>query len=162
MDRSFLWGSLGLVATALGLSGCGGDGDSTPADPTMAQTQQGAVKGTAAANGVVQFLGIPYAAAPTGALRWKPPAAAPARTAMLEASAPGSQCLQAGPPPTFTATGSEDCLFLNVYRPDAAPAAPLPVVVVIHGGGFVLGSSAFITGTSLARNHNVIVVTINY
>ncbi|MBI2771944.1 MAG: carboxylesterase family protein [Burkholderiales bacterium] len=148
------------MAAALALAGCGG-GSSTPPDPTLAQTQQGAVKGTAA-NGVVQFLGVPYAAAPTGALRWKAPAPAPARAAVLETKTAGAQCLQAGPPPTFTPSGSEDCLFLNIYRPEAAPAAPLPVIVAIHGGGFVLGSSAFQDGTSLAKNNNVILVSINY
>jgi para-nitrobenzyl esterase len=118
------------------------------------------VKGTAS-NGVQQFLGVPYAAAPTGALRWKPPAAAPSRTSVLNASQLGSVCLQAGPPPTFAPTGSEDCLFLNIYRPDAGSTTLLPVIFAIHGGGFVLGSSAFIDGTSLAKNNNVIVVSIN-
>ncbi|MCJ0764906.1 carboxylesterase/lipase family protein [Variovorax terrae] len=158
MNRSIVWKSLGLAAMALALTACGG---SSSADPTFAQTQQGPVKGTAA-NGVVQFLGVPYAAPPTGALRWKPPAPALARAAVLDAKAPGAQCLQAGPPSAFAATGSEDCLYLNIYRPEAAPAAPLPVIVGIHGGGFVLGSSAFMNGTSLAKNNNVILVSINY
>ncbi|MDB5873217.1 MAG: alpha/beta hydrolase fold family protein, partial [Ramlibacter sp.] len=161
MKRSFVWESLAVVAAALALAGCGGGGNSAPVDPTVAQTQQGEVKGTAA-NGVVQFLGVPYAAPPTGALRWKPPAPALARTGTLQAGTPGAQCLQAGPPPTFTPSGSEDCLFLNIYRPQAASAAPLPVIVAIHGGGFVLGSSAFQDGTSLAKNNNVILVSINY
>ncbi|MES2958010.1 MAG: carboxylesterase family protein [Pseudomonadota bacterium] len=149
-----------LIAGVFALGGCGGSDDPI-ADPTVVQTQQGAVKGTAA-NGVQQFLGVPYAAAPTGALRWKPPTAALNRSGVLDASQAGSVCLQSGPPPTFTPTGSEDCLFLNIYRPDAAPATPLPVIFAIHGGGFVLGSSAFVDGTSLAKNHNVIVVSINY
>lgn len=157
---SFSATCLVLFAAALALGGCGGSDDPI-ADPTVVQTQQGAVKGTAS-NGVQQFLGLPYAAAPTGALRWRPPAAALSRTSVLNANQPGSACLQAGPPPTFTPTGSEDCLFLNIYRPDAAPAAPLPVIFAIHGGGFVLGSSAFVDGTSLAKNNNVIVVSINY
>jgi len=152
--------SLGFFAAALALGGCGGS-DDPAADPTVVQTQQGAVKGTAS-NGVQQFLGVPYAAAPTGALRWKPPAAAANRTSVLDASQPGSACLQAGAPPTFAPTGSEDCLFLNVYRPAAASTTPLPVIFAIHGGGFVLGSSAFVDGTSLAKNNNVIVVSINY
>lgn len=160
MNGSFVGAALGFVAVAFALAGCGGGG-SGPADPTVAQTQQGAVKGTAA-NGVVQFLGLPYAAPPTGALRWRPPAPALARSAVLEAKAPGAQCLQAGPPPAFTPAGSEDCLFLNIYRPEAAPAAPLPVIVAVHGGGFVVGSSAFANGTSRAKNNNVIVVSINY
>ena len=160
MNGPSLARALGLVAAALALAGCGGSDDPV-ADPTMVQTQQGLVKATAS-NGVQQFLGVPYAAAPTGALRWKPPTTAPERSGILNASQPGSACLQAGPPPAFTPTGSEDCLFLNIYRPDASSTTPLPVIVAIHGGGFVLGSSAFVDGTSLAKNNNVIVVSINY
>ena len=162
MNKTFLGVSLGLAAVVLSLAGCGGGGSPpAPPDPTLAQTQQGAVKGVAA-SGVMQFLGVPYAAAPTGALRWKPPAAALPHVNTLLADTPGAQCLQAGPPPTFTPTGSEDCLFLNIYRPEAAPAAPLPVIVAIHGGGYTVGSSAFQNGTSLAKNNNVILVSINY
>ena len=161
MNRTFLSDiSFGIFAAALALTGCGGS-DDPAADPTVVQTQQGAVK-AAAANGVQQFLGVPYAAPPTGPLRWKPPAAALNRSSVLNASQLGSACVQAGPPPTFAPAGSEDCLFLNIYRPDAASATPLPVIFAIHGGGFVLGSSAFINGTSLAKNNNVIVVSINY
>ena len=161
MNRTFLSvSSLGLMAASLALAGCGGSDDPAP-DPTVVQTQQGTVKGTST-NGVLQFLGIPYAAAPVGSLRWKPPAAAPARTSVFNANQLGSACLQAGPPPTFAPTGSEDCLFLNIYRPDSATATPLPVIVAIHGGGFVVGSSAFVDGTSLAKNNNVVVVSINY
>src|SRR5438105_10790058 len=85
MNRSFLAAvSLGLLAAALALPGCGGSDDPV-ADPTVVQTQQGTVKGTAA-NGVQTFLGVPYAAPPTGPLRWKPPAAALNRTDVLNAS----------------------------------------------------------------------------
>jgi para-nitrobenzyl esterase len=161
MKRSLLSGTChGLVAAMLALAGCGGSDDPAP-DPTVVQTQQGPVKGVAA-NGVVTFLGVPYAAPPTGPLRWKPPAAALGRTGVLDASQLGSACLQSGPPPTFAATGSEDCLFLNIYRPQAPSATLLPVIFAIHGGGFILGSSAFVDGTSLAKNNDVIVVSINY
>jgi len=162
MNRSLLSTALFLgffVAAAITLAGCGGSDDSA-ADPTVVQTQQGPVKGTAS-GGVQRFLGVPYAAPPTGALRWKAPAAAATRTGVYDAGKPGSPCLQA-PPPTNAVSGNEDCLYLNIYRPDTASATPLPVVFAIHGGGFVLGSSAFIDGTSLAKNHQVIVVSINY
>lgn len=150
---------IALIAAAP--SACGGSDDAPPADPTLVQTQQGAVKGIAA-NGIQQFLGIPYAASPIGALRWRPPAAAPMRSSTLLALQPGPVCLQAGPPPTFTPTGSEDCLFLNIFRPDAVSSTLRPVIVAIHGGGFVVGSSAFADGSSLASKNNVIVVSINY
>lgn len=154
-----------ILALALTLTGCGG-GDSTPppdppADSTLVLTQQGLVKGVAG-DGVQSFLGIPYAAPPVGALRWKPPATPAQRTGTLSATQPGAQCLQAGPPPANAATGAEDCLYLNIYRPSSPPAGALPVVVAVHGGGFVLGSALFIDGTSLAKNNNVIVVAMNY
>ena len=165
MKRSFP--VLSLAAMALALGGCGGGNDDTPppatppVDPTVVQTQQGPVKGIAG-DGVQTFLGIPYAAPPVGALRWKPPAPPAVRGGTLNAAQPGTQCLQAGPPPANAPTGAEDCLYLNVYRPAAQSGGSLPVIVAIHGGGFTLGSALFIDGTSLAKNDGVIVVAMNY
>ncbi len=159
-----------ILALMLALTGCGGGNDDstpppaapTPVDPTLVQTLQGPVKGVAG-DGVQTFMGIPYAAPPVGALRWKPPAAPATRSTTLNAAQPGAQCLQAGPPPANAAIGAEDCLYLNIYRPATPPAGgALPVIVAVHGGGFVLGSAMFIDGTSLAKTNNVIVVAINY
>ena len=165
MKRSFACVLLAILATTAAVVGCGGDGSSTPPpaapDPTLVQTQQGPVKGVEA-NGAEAFLGIPYAAPPVGALRWKPPTPALARTGTLDASKAGSDCVQGGATPTSAPDGAEDCLFLNVYRPAASSTTPLPVIVAIHGGGFTLGSALFIDGTSLARDNGVIVVAMNY
>jgi para-nitrobenzyl esterase len=146
-----------LLTSAASLASCGGSDN--PQDPTVVHTEQGTVKGIVA-NGVSEFFGLPYAAAPVGQLRWKPTAAPAAYTGTYDASSMRSQCIQGTP---SAATGSEDCLYLNIYRPkDATSTASLPVIFAIHGGGFENGSAAFIDGTSLAKNNNVIVVAINY
>ena len=109
--------------------------------------------------GILAFKGIPFAAAPVGELRWRPPAPVEAWEGVREATAPGSICMQHG---AQQAPQSEDCLFLNVWAP-AAAAEPLPVMVWIHGGGYRLGagSGAGYDGSPLASN-GVVLVTINY
>lgn len=113
------------------------------------------------------FLGLPYAAPPVGDLRWKAPQPPTAWLGTRDATEFGARCEQwhiwddyifqdAGP--------SEDCLFLNVYAPKAAqPKSKLPVMVWIHGGGFIAGagSEPRYTNPALVAK-NVIVVTINY
>ena len=120
------------------------------------------------------WLGIPYAQAPAGDGRWRAPAPAPRWSGVREALAFGAHCPQLasqfggvdGDP--HTVSGSEDCLYLNVYAPrvdaDAVPtgAARLPVMVWIHGGGNTVGLSDFYDGGRLATTENVVVVTINY
>ena len=114
---------------------------------------------------VKAFRGVPYAAAPVGPLRWRPPQPAPAWTATREAIQFGSDCLQ-HPLPRFIDPGSgqpqsEDCLYLNVWTPAGGGAHP--VMVWIHGGGFTIGSGAMANsdGAALARK-GVTVVTLNY
>ncbi len=90
------------------------------------------------------YYGIPYAAPPTGALRWRAPQPATPRTRVLDVNAvpPGcpqtlGQSLFGGAP----AATSEDCLYLNVWVPQPAASQPLPVMVWIHGGGLIQGSA---------------------
>ena len=126
----------------------------------------GAVDGVTA-GGVSSFRGLPYAAAPIGALRWRAPEPAASWTGVRRATEFGKACPQdrsvsidqAGDPgPT-----SEDCLTLNVWTPRADTAAKLPVMVWIHGGAFVIGagSQSLFDGAALARR-GVVVVTFNY
>ena len=104
-------------------------------------TDRGVVKGAATA-GVERFLGIPYAAAPTGALRWKAPRPAAPWTGVRNASTFGNAC------PVLPSTNgprseTEDCLVINVWRPVGVTASSRrPVHVFIHGGGLVNGSGA--------------------
>lgn len=118
--------------------------------------------------GVDSFKGIAYGVAPVGPLRWRPTQPAPAWTGPRDAGQVGAICIQ---PPANGDNGvgplpmSEDCLTLNVWTPQGSPgaAATLPVMVWIHGGGYVNGSGTapLYDGASLARR-GVIVVTMNY
>ena len=109
-------------------------------------------------NGVDEWLGIPYAAPPVGALRWAPPQAPASWTSTLGATQFASECAQYFPP--FPSGGSEDCLYLNVWRP-ADTSTNLPVLVHIHGGGFVIGSGNG-DNTLLASTGHEVVVSMNY
>lgn len=149
-----------LAATLpLIVASCGGSDSSTVGDPNLIQTAQGQAKGVTV-NGVREYLGLPYAAAPVGALRWKAPAAAAAYSGVYDASHAGSECLQGTP---AAIAGSEDCLYMNVYVPGPTTVTtPLPVLFWIHGGGFINGSGIATDGSALAVKSNAIVVTINY
>lgn len=87
----------------------------------------------------LEGLGIPYAAPPLGDLRLRAPIEHAAWTEVRDATRFGPASLQSKTE-YDGAQGSEDCLYLNVYRPGAANGAPLPVMMWLHGGGFVNGS----------------------
>ena len=105
---------------------------------TNVQTTTGPVCGITV-NGVNEWLGIPYAAPPVGALRWQPPRPHAPWTTTLQATAFGNECLVPSPDRggVAPATGSsEDCLYVNVWAPAGVAAGHnLPVMVHIHGGG---------------------------
>jgi len=113
---------------------------------------------------VHRYVGIPYAAAPVGDLRWKPPQPRPAWPGVLKAdqeSAP--YCYQSSFGPAPAAGYSEDCLYVNVYTPAETSLERLPVMVWIHGGAFLMGSASdpSYVPVNLARQ-GVVVVSINY
>ena len=131
----------------------------------QARIDGGRVAG-AVEDGVAAFKGIPFAAPPTGDLRWRPPGPVKPWTGVLQATQYGHDCMQKPFPSDAAPLGtepSEDCLVLNVWRPAAASKAKRPVMVWIYGGGFVNGGSspAVYDGSAFARN-GVVFVSFNY
>ncbi|MEL7298384.1 MAG: carboxylesterase/lipase family protein [Pseudomonadota bacterium] len=119
-------------------------------------------------NGCRSWLGLPYAGDCSGEQRWQPPAGAPHWRFTRSAGTFGQPCVQHGSAmgaqiPGGFGLGSENCLSLNVYAP-LRTTTPKPVMVWIHGGGFAVGASSqtWYDGARLAREHDVVVVTINY
>jgi len=166
-----------LLAALAALAGCGGSDDE---DPTLRQTAYGRVQGVndSANSGTYAWKGVPFAKAPTGALRWKAPTEPDAWSDVRATAQFGNACAQygriygPGSNNTYDATiattlgqavGSEDCLYLNIWRPASADAA-LPVIVFIHGGSNVSGYTAdpVYDGAALAKAANAVVVTANY
>lgn len=133
---------------------------------TTVHVQTGAVEGVVNGN-VISFKGIPYAAPPVGALRWREPQDAPAWQGTLRASMFGHDCMQKPITSESSPRGaspSEDCLYLNVWRPLASKfGKQLPVLVWIHGGGYVNGgsSSEIYDGSQFARQ-GLVFVSLNY
>jgi len=160
-----------------GAEGCGSQDPPRPEpDPaTRRSTASGDVIGFVGEYGSHAWLGIPFAAPSTGALRWRAPQPPQPWTGTREALAFGSLCPQYASPMggakrarEGTPVGSEDCLYLNVYAPRFAlnevpsGAARLPVMLWIHGGGNTIGEAGFYNGGNLAAQQRVIVVTTNY
>lgn len=154
------------------LLACSGDPSETPdpasdPGPTPApievSTTTGTVVGVAGADHV-GFMGIPYAAPPVGDGRFAAPAPHAAWAEPLQLSTlPPTRCPQTLP--FLGASTDEDCLFLNVHVPDPVPH-DAPVLVWIHGGGFVLGEGVQTNlgtrGDKLAAAEGVVVVSLNY
>jgi len=131
----------------------------------QAQTTEGPVLGAKnALYPACEYKGIPYAAPPTGAMRWKAPSPPAKHAELLSALKFGPSCAQNE---SFTGGGksdslSEDCLSLNIFRP--AKSGTFPVMFWIHGGGYTQGAGSYdiYDGAHLAGTRDVVVVTINY
>jgi para-nitrobenzyl esterase len=116
--------------------------------------------------GLDEFRGIPYAAPPVGALRWKPPQPAAGWAGVRAADRFGPRCMQRPlyGDMVFRSNGmSEDCLYLNVWTPARRAKAKLPVLVYFYGGSMLAGdgSEPRYDGASLARR-GIVAVTVNY
>jgi para-nitrobenzyl esterase len=155
---------------ALAVVACAGTPPPEPKAATHRMTRLGAVIGIEADHDSHAWYGIPYAAPPIGALRWRAPAPAAAWTGIRHTVAPGPICPQAANAQLDTDAdfvGSEDCLTLNVHAPRFSPAdVPvgadrLPVMVWLHGGGNTIGAGSLYDGGRLAAEQSVVVVTIN-
>jgi Carboxylesterase family len=138
------------------------DSASTIVDGVDVPTDKGMLHGTTSGS-VRSFLGIPFAAPATGDKRWQPPQPVDAQRETRDATKAGAMC----PQPDMLSgvfTGDEDCLFVNVWTPDPAPAKPLPVMVWFHGGAFTFGrgSDAIYDGSHLVERGQVVIVTTNY
>ena len=109
------------------------------------------------------FLGIPFAKAPVGELRFAPPQPAEPWEGTLSASDFGPSCPQASGSLSVSNAQNEDCLSLNVFTPKMQSAELRPVMVWIYGGAFVSGgSSQYREATTLSEVGDLLVVTLNY
>ena len=140
----------------------------------IVQTSNGPVRGYRE-DGLEVFKGLRYGAAPIGMRRFKPPEPPTAWIEPADAVSYGAPAIQSGlapgerrtspgdPPAPDEPASSEDCLFLNVWTPGLG-AAPRPVMVWLHGGGFANGSggAAMYDGGALARKGDTVTVTVNH
>lgn len=129
---------------------------------TTVETDLGPIEGIEK-NGVAQFLGIRFAKPPVGDRRFLPPVPSEAWSGTYDATSFGNRSVQAPPAEIFGPPGpgdpDEDCLFLNIYTP-AADDAKRPVMVWIHGGAYTTGSANDYDGSVLAKQGDVVVVTV--
>jgi para-nitrobenzyl esterase len=160
--------TISALGAAVVLGACAhgaGGGGRTVTLGDVVRVDAGTLRGVVA-DGVASFKGVPYAAPPVGALRWRAPQPVAPWQGARAADKVGALCVQkynaqdkgVGPLPA-----SEDCLTLNVWAPAGTRAGTLPVMFWIHGGGYVNGSGTakLYDGTELAKQ-GAVVVTINY
>lgn len=154
-----------LLGVAMALSAPRGMAADAP--PPMAKVADGMLSGVHDAKaGLDEFKGIPYAAPPVGALRWKPPQPAAAWHGVRAADRFGPRCMQRPlyGDMVFRSNGmSEDCLYLNVWTPAHHANGKLPVLVYFYGGSMLAGdgSEPRYDGASLAQR-GIVTVTVNY
>ena len=176
--------SVGRTDAGPGDAGGPGSGDlgSSLPDPRRGQLNSGWIEGRRR-RGALEFVGIPYAQPPVGDLRWRPPQNVEPWDGIRSAKQMSSPCVQvtgtfvSDARPAAEPFGSEDCLYLNVWTPsDPPPDGGWPVMVFLHGGGNIAGSTRepissvastesdapLYDGARLAVRGGVVVVTLNY
>jgi len=132
-------------------------------DHSVIDTDTGMIRGIALEGRAAAFRGIPYAAPPVGELRWRPAQPVEPWLSILDATTFAPDCPQPVQPGQDTWPQSEDCLYLNIVTPDMG-ASGLPVLVLIHGGAFFVGSGRELADqdiSTIVRN-GVILVSPNY
>jgi para-nitrobenzyl esterase len=162
--RRRLAGAALSIAVVSGVLISSSSGVRSQAASCFVTTSNGSIQGVDLGTACV-FLGIPFAAPPTGNLRWRPPqAAAPWAPGTLMANVQPPACPNVNPPGSTTTGGNEDCLKLIIWRPEPAPSDPLPVIVWIHTGAFMAASANLpdSNGRNLAERTGAIVVAANY
>ena len=165
---------LGLALSAFLLTACGAKDDAktlplTVNSETLRSVSQGPVLGFTAETGAHVWRAVPYGADTSGENRWRAPRPAPTRSETYEALDFGPVCPQIATPftpvPSFVngaLEGSEDCLTFDIYAPPDAIGKNLPVMMWIHGGGNVSGTSQLYVGDRLAVNEDVIIMAVQY
>lgn len=149
--------AVSVAISILTLASCGGGGEQPPqVQPEQVSVKSGTVQGFT--QGEVQnFLGVPYAAPPVGALRWQPPQPVAAWTGVKQARENPPSCPQNASIPV-----SEDCLYLNVFRPKSVSAGLRPVAVYLHGAGFTGHAARLYDAGMLAAQGDAVVVVPNH
>ena len=139
----------------------------TTAVPVVKHTSVGALRCNKLGTGVTECLGLPFAAPPTGALRFAATVDAVDpldSNGTFDATTFGAACPQAAGQIPVPSDTSEDCLTINVWSPATSDSDDSPAAVMhwIYGGGFAQGGSASFNGSTLAARHGVVVVSSNY
>lgn len=167
--KTGIWGAAFIRAAGVALLMLATGGQAVQAadgtvDPAVVITNKGAVRGDVH-DGVREFKGIPYAAAPVGALRWNLPRPPKSWEGVRDATHYGSACPQLSRYGLTEASYDEDCLSINVTAPYSGAQdlqRKRAVIVWIHGGAFVGGSSSLYPLDDLAKKGDVVVVSFNY
>ena len=154
---------VGVGSAALSLAVLVSCGRSPQSDACLVRTGLGDVRGIDAGASCA-FRGIPFAAPPVGERRWKPPQAAPPWARTLDATTPSPTCPMVDPPGSANTIGTEDCLTLDIWRPDFRPTSRMPVLVWIDGEDFGT-SSAHLAADDLRRiseDSGILVIAPHY
>ena len=134
----------------------------TAGHSSVVQIDAGALRGTRI-GAADAFLGVPYAAPPVKALRFAPPQPPARWHGVQDATRQAPACLQFAPGGIReTQATSEDCLYLDLYRPSRSARGDRPVIVWMHGGGYTQGTGVIYGGETLAALTDSIVISLNY
>ncbi|MGB3621306.1 MAG: carboxylesterase family protein [Ketobacter sp.] len=172
--------NVALITSAFALISCNETVEKIDSKPLSANkpsgealvrnTDKGLVGGMRFDSGVQAWLGIPFAEAPVGQLRWRAPTMPTAWSGVKAADEYGAPCVQFptrmihGDFEYGDVIGDEDCLYLNVFVPPMVETSKekLPVMFWIHGGGNTTEDTSRYSGEHLAKQQNVIVVSTSY